>query len=61
VVGSCEHGNEPSGSIKGEEFLEQLLVLSAFSHYNNYKNNNYNNDIMGDFVVYSPYLVVLVY
>jgi hypothetical protein len=22
VVGSCEHGNEPSGSIKGIEFLE---------------------------------------
>jgi hypothetical protein len=24
VVGSCEHGNEPSGSIEGGEFLEQL-------------------------------------
>jgi hypothetical protein len=22
VAGSCEHGNEPSGSIKGGEFLE---------------------------------------
>jgi hypothetical protein len=22
--GFCEHGNEPSGSIKGEEFLDQL-------------------------------------
>jgi hypothetical protein len=22
--GSCEHGNEPSGSIKSEEFLDQL-------------------------------------
>jgi hypothetical protein len=21
VVGSCEHGNEPSGSMKGGEFL----------------------------------------
>jgi hypothetical protein len=21
---SCEHGNEPSGSIKGKEFLDQL-------------------------------------
>jgi hypothetical protein len=21
VAGSCEHGNEPSGSIKGKEFL----------------------------------------
>jgi hypothetical protein len=24
VVRSCEHDNEPSGSIKGGEFLEQL-------------------------------------
>jgi hypothetical protein len=24
VVGSCEHGNEPSGSIKGGTFLYQL-------------------------------------
>jgi hypothetical protein len=23
VAGTCEHGNEPSGSIKGEEFLDQ--------------------------------------
>jgi hypothetical protein len=22
VIGSCEHGNEPSGSIKGEELLD---------------------------------------
>jgi hypothetical protein len=22
VAGSCEHGNEPSGSIKGGEFLD---------------------------------------
>jgi hypothetical protein len=22
VTGSCEHGNEPSGSIKGGEFLD---------------------------------------
>jgi hypothetical protein len=22
VAGSCKHGNEPSGSIKGGEFLE---------------------------------------
>jgi hypothetical protein len=22
VAGFCEHGNEPSGSIKGEEFLD---------------------------------------
>jgi hypothetical protein len=25
VAGSCEHGNELSGSIKGGEFLNQLL------------------------------------
>jgi len=24
VAGSCEHDNEPSGSIKGGELLEQL-------------------------------------
>jgi hypothetical protein len=24
VVGCCEHGNEPSGSIKGGEFLHYL-------------------------------------
>jgi hypothetical protein len=24
VAGSCEHDNEPSGSIKGREFLDQL-------------------------------------
>jgi hypothetical protein len=24
VVGSCEHGNEPSDSIKGREFLDYL-------------------------------------
>jgi len=24
VVGSCEHGNEPSGSIKGGKFLDYL-------------------------------------
>jgi hypothetical protein len=23
-VGSCEHGNEPSGSIKHKEFLDQM-------------------------------------
>jgi hypothetical protein len=27
VAGFCEHGNEPSGSIKGREFLDQLSVL----------------------------------
>jgi hypothetical protein len=29
VVGSCEHGNEPLGSIKCGEFLDQLRVLLA--------------------------------
>jgi hypothetical protein len=24
VTGSCEHGNEPSGSVKGGVFLDQL-------------------------------------
>jgi hypothetical protein len=24
VVGSCEHGNEPSGCIRGRELLEEL-------------------------------------
>jgi hypothetical protein len=24
VAGSCEHSNEPSGSIKGGEFLDQV-------------------------------------
>jgi hypothetical protein len=24
VAGSCEHSSEPSGSIRGSEFLEQL-------------------------------------
>jgi hypothetical protein len=27
VAGCCEHGNEPSGCIKGGEFLDQLSVL----------------------------------
>jgi hypothetical protein len=27
VAGSCEHGNEPSGSIKCGEFLDYLSVL----------------------------------
>jgi hypothetical protein len=25
-VGSCDHGNEPSDSIKGGEFLDRLVV-----------------------------------
>jgi hypothetical protein len=30
VAGSCEHGNETSGSIKGKEFLGQLSGCSIF-------------------------------
>jgi hypothetical protein len=26
MIGSCEHGNEPSDSIKGGEFLNQLSI-----------------------------------
>jgi hypothetical protein len=29
VVGSCEHGNEPSGTIKSGKFLDYLSVLLA--------------------------------
>jgi hypothetical protein len=29
VVGYCELGNEPSGCIKGREFLEYLCILLA--------------------------------
>jgi hypothetical protein len=29
VAGSSEHGNEPSGSIIGREFLDYLSLLSA--------------------------------
>jgi hypothetical protein len=29
VADSCEHGNEPSGSIKCREFLDCLSVLLA--------------------------------
>jgi hypothetical protein len=29
VAGSCEHGNEPSDSIKCGEFLDELSVLLA--------------------------------
>jgi hypothetical protein len=28
VVGCCEHGSEPSGSIKGGEFLTNLVSIS---------------------------------
>jgi hypothetical protein len=36
-VGSCEHNNEPSGSIKGGEFLDQLgdyQILKKKLEYN---------------------------
>jgi hypothetical protein len=29
VAGSCEHGDEPSGSVKHTEFLNRLSVLLA--------------------------------
>jgi hypothetical protein len=29
-MGSCEHSNEPSGSIKGGEFLDYLFRLLVF-------------------------------
>jgi hypothetical protein len=29
VTGSFEHGNEHSGSIKGEEFIDYLRVIFA--------------------------------
>jgi hypothetical protein len=35
VVGSCEHGNEPLGPIKGREFwlVEQLLASRTLPHF----------------------------
>jgi hypothetical protein len=30
VAGSCKHGNEPSGSIKGEEWFDQLIDYQLF-------------------------------
>jgi hypothetical protein len=30
MAGSCEHGNEPSGSIKCGEFSDTLSVILAF-------------------------------
>jgi len=29
-VGCCQHGNEPSGSIKGRELLDQLSDYKLF-------------------------------
>jgi hypothetical protein len=29
VAGPCKRGNEPSGSIKGLEFLDSLSIISA--------------------------------
>jgi hypothetical protein len=31
LAGSCEHGNEGSGSIKGDEFLYQLIDYQIFN------------------------------
>jgi len=31
MTGSCEHGNEPSGSIKDEELLIRLVFISYSS------------------------------
>jgi hypothetical protein len=52
VAGSCKHVNEPSGPIKGREFLDLLIVLLASQEelcsmelvtmLNN--NNNQDND-----------------
>jgi hypothetical protein len=29
VAGSCEHNNEPSGTLKGEEFVDQVRLSDA--------------------------------
>jgi hypothetical protein len=29
MAGSCEHGNEPFGSVKGREFLDYMSILLA--------------------------------
>jgi hypothetical protein len=31
LAGSCEYGNEPSGCIKGGEFLDQLSDYQIFN------------------------------
>jgi len=31
VAGSCEHGNEPSGTIEGMEFFDQLKESTPWS------------------------------
>jgi hypothetical protein len=33
VVGSCEHGNEPSGFIKGEKFRDYVSLLVPLGLY----------------------------
>jgi hypothetical protein len=33
VAGCCEHGNEPSGSIKGGELLDQLSDCQLLKDY----------------------------
>jgi hypothetical protein len=32
VGGSCEHSNEPSGSVKGREFLDQLSEKENYNY-----------------------------
>jgi hypothetical protein len=34
VAGSCEHGNETSGSIRGGEFIHQLSYYQLLKDYN---------------------------
>jgi hypothetical protein len=47
VVGICEHSNEPSGSIKGEEFHEGLcsMELVSFRGWPSMGRRYINNDI----------------
>jgi hypothetical protein len=48
VAGSCEHGNEPSDSIKGGEFLDYLSVLFI----------RFSRTLLHRFVVYLTTLLV---
>jgi hypothetical protein len=31
VAGCCEHGNEPTGSLQGREFIDQLKNSVAYT------------------------------
>jgi hypothetical protein len=33
VAGSCQHGNDPSGSVKGEEFLGRVERLHSLEKF----------------------------